>query len=399
MAAPDRLYFTNDDEANRLIASDPFALLVGFALDQQVTVPTAFAGPLKLLQRLGTLDPKAIAATDPARVEAAFREKPAIHRFPGAMAARVHELAATVAEDYGGHAERIWTDARDGDDLRARLAALPGLRRDEDQEPRRGAREALRRRRRRAARAEPPDARRRRLRRRRSSSTRPRSARTRRRNARRRPDRPPDAQRRRPAGGAHGRTRWRTSSQPRSSTLEIAIYDFHLPDDLEADRRERARRRVGARRRGAARVQRRPREEGQRAAAAPHEAGARRGAAVPDRRHPRRPRPDAPQVRDPRPVVGVDRLDELDARLVDARGERDRHRRLEGSGGALLGRLRAALDEAERAAQRQGRDRAGLRGGPADPRLVLSRPRRQARAPDREGDRLGRSAGSGSRRR
>jgi uncharacterized HhH-GPD family protein len=127
MAVPDRLYFTNDDEANRLIASDPFALLVGFALDQQVTVPTAFAGPLKLLQRLGTLDPKAIAATDPARVEAAFREKPAIHRFPGAMAARVHELAATVAEDYGGHAERIWTEARDGDQLRARLAALPGF--------------------------------------------------------------------------------------------------------------------------------------------------------------------------------------------------------------------------------------------------------------------------------
>jgi uncharacterized HhH-GPD family protein len=127
MAAPDRLYFTNDDEANGLIASDPFALLVGFALDQQVTVPTAFTGPLKLRQRLGTLDPTAIAATDPGRVEAAFREKPAIHRFPGAMAARVHELAATVADEYGGRAERVWTDARDGDDLRERLAALPGF--------------------------------------------------------------------------------------------------------------------------------------------------------------------------------------------------------------------------------------------------------------------------------
>jgi len=127
VAAPDRLYFTEDDEANRLIASDPFALLVGFALDQQVTVPTAFTGPLKLKQRLGTLDPTTIAATDPGTVEAAFREKPAVHRFPGAMATRVHELAATVADEYGGHAERLWTDAGDGDELRARIAALPGF--------------------------------------------------------------------------------------------------------------------------------------------------------------------------------------------------------------------------------------------------------------------------------
>ncbi len=127
MAAPDRLYFTDDDEANRLIAEDPFALLVGFALDQQVSVPTAFAGPLKIKQRLGTLDPKAIAETDPARVEAAFREKPAVHRFPGAMAARVHELAATVADEYGGDAGRLWREARDTDELRRRLAALPGF--------------------------------------------------------------------------------------------------------------------------------------------------------------------------------------------------------------------------------------------------------------------------------
>jgi uncharacterized HhH-GPD family protein len=125
--APDRLYFTDDDEANRLIAEDPFALLVGFALDQQVTVPTAFAGPLKIKQRLGTLDPKTIAETDPARVEAVFREKPAVHRFPDAMAARVHELAATIAEEYGGDAGRIWNEARDGDELRRRLAALPGF--------------------------------------------------------------------------------------------------------------------------------------------------------------------------------------------------------------------------------------------------------------------------------
>jgi uncharacterized HhH-GPD family protein len=127
MSAPDRLYYTDDDEANRLIAEDPFALVVGFALDQQVTVPTAFVGPLKIKQRLGTLDPARLAATDPAALEAAFREKPAVHRFPGAMAARVHELAAIVADEYGGNAARIWLEARDGADLRARLTALPGF--------------------------------------------------------------------------------------------------------------------------------------------------------------------------------------------------------------------------------------------------------------------------------
>jgi uncharacterized HhH-GPD family protein len=127
VAAPDRLYFTDDDEANALIASDPFALLVGFALDQQVTVPTAFMGPLKLKQRLGTLDPTTIAATDPATLESAFREKPAVHRFPGAMATRVHDLASAVATEYGGHAERIWTEAADGDELRARIESLPGF--------------------------------------------------------------------------------------------------------------------------------------------------------------------------------------------------------------------------------------------------------------------------------
>jgi uncharacterized HhH-GPD family protein len=127
VAGPDRLYFTDDDEACRLIAQDPFALLVGFALDQQVTVPTAFAGPLKIKQRLGTLDPATIAATDPAALEEAFRAKPAVHRFPGSMAARVQDLAATVTEEYGGNAERIWSEARDADDLRTRIGSLPGF--------------------------------------------------------------------------------------------------------------------------------------------------------------------------------------------------------------------------------------------------------------------------------
>jgi uncharacterized HhH-GPD family protein len=124
---PDRLYFTDDDAANELIATDPFALLMGFALDQQVTVPTAFTGPLKLRQRLGTLDAKRIATTDPAKLEELFRQKPAIHRFPGSMATRVQDLAATIAEDYGGDASRLWTEAADGADLKKRIAALPGF--------------------------------------------------------------------------------------------------------------------------------------------------------------------------------------------------------------------------------------------------------------------------------
>src|SRR3954470_21918289 len=124
---PDRLYFTEDDDANALIATDPLALLIGFALDQQVPVQTAFTGPLKLKQRFGTLDPRSIATADPAQLEQSFREKPAIHRFPGSMAKRVQELAAVIDDEYDGHAERVWTGAADGDDLRRRLGALPGF--------------------------------------------------------------------------------------------------------------------------------------------------------------------------------------------------------------------------------------------------------------------------------
>jgi uncharacterized HhH-GPD family protein len=121
---PDRLYFTDSDEANALIAADPMALLIGFALDQQVTVEKAFAGPLVLRERLGTLDAEALASAD---LDPIFREKPAIHRFPGSMAQRVHELAIHVRDRYAGDAARVWLDAADSTALRENLAAMPGF--------------------------------------------------------------------------------------------------------------------------------------------------------------------------------------------------------------------------------------------------------------------------------
>jgi len=121
---PDRLYFTDSDEANKLIAQDAMALLIGFALDQQVPVPKAFSGPLVLQERVGTLDPAKLAATDLVPV---FQEKPAIHRFPAKMAERVHDLSAHVRDHYGGDAERVWRDAKDGEQLRANIEGLPGF--------------------------------------------------------------------------------------------------------------------------------------------------------------------------------------------------------------------------------------------------------------------------------
>jgi uncharacterized HhH-GPD family protein len=125
--APDRLHFTGNDEADELIARDPLALLIGFALDQQVTLQKAFSGPLELKRRLGSLDAAELAGMDPGELERIFREKPALHRFPGNMARRVQELCRAIVSEYGGRAERIWADASDGDDLRRRLASLPGF--------------------------------------------------------------------------------------------------------------------------------------------------------------------------------------------------------------------------------------------------------------------------------
>ena len=121
------LPFTGNDGADRLLETDPNALLIGFVLDQQVPLQKAFSGPLELRKRIGTLDPGKIAAMDPSKLEQAFRERPALHRFPGSMARRTQELCAALARGYDGNAGRVWTEARTGQELEQRLLALPGI--------------------------------------------------------------------------------------------------------------------------------------------------------------------------------------------------------------------------------------------------------------------------------
>lgn len=123
----DRLHYTGDAAADALLAQDPLALLIGFVLDQQVSVQKAFSGPFELQKRLGSLDAAMIAAIDPAALDAVFRARPAIHRFPGNMARRVQELCTAIVRDHGGDAARVWTGAADGRDLERRLLALPGI--------------------------------------------------------------------------------------------------------------------------------------------------------------------------------------------------------------------------------------------------------------------------------
>jgi uncharacterized HhH-GPD family protein len=125
--APERLPYSGDDEADRLIAADPNALLIGFVLDQQVTVQKAFAGPLEIRRRLGTIDPRKLAGIDPERMREAFATPPAIHRFPGAMADRVRAMATHLATEFDGDASRVWRDATTADEIRQRLATLPGI--------------------------------------------------------------------------------------------------------------------------------------------------------------------------------------------------------------------------------------------------------------------------------
>lgn len=123
----DQLPFTGDSEADRLLVADPLALLIGFVLDQQVPLQKAFSGPLELSRRIGGLDARRIATMDPDALDTVFRERPALHRFPGNMAKRTRELAQYLVERYDGDASRIWREAKDGADLHARLMDLPGF--------------------------------------------------------------------------------------------------------------------------------------------------------------------------------------------------------------------------------------------------------------------------------
>ena len=121
------IVWTQDPAANELLESDPLALLIGMVLDQQVKMEKAFGGPYELKRRLGHLDVRKIASMDPENLDTVFRERPALHRFPGNMARRVQAMCAVVVKDYGGDAESVWRDAKDGDDLAARISKLPGF--------------------------------------------------------------------------------------------------------------------------------------------------------------------------------------------------------------------------------------------------------------------------------
>ncbi len=120
------LYITGDPEADRLLNNDPLALTLGLLLDQQVPMEWAFRGPAKLRERLGHLDVNRIAAMDADQVVAVFCAKPALHRFPAAMARRTHELCAHIVEQYGGDTAAVWSGVDSGDELLRRLDALPG---------------------------------------------------------------------------------------------------------------------------------------------------------------------------------------------------------------------------------------------------------------------------------
>jgi uncharacterized HhH-GPD family protein len=123
------MFLATTDEGNRLLESDPLALLIGMLLDQQVPMEKAFSSPQLLAERLGTdrLDARQIAALDPQAFEAVFRKVPALHRFPAAMAKRVQALAAVIVERYDGDSAAVWMRAADGADLVHRVAALPGF--------------------------------------------------------------------------------------------------------------------------------------------------------------------------------------------------------------------------------------------------------------------------------
>ena len=127
-AMADHLWLTGDPDADRLLETDPFALLVGMLLDQQVTMESAFAGPAKIVGRLGTLDVRAVAEADPEEISALCATPPAVHRYPGSMAGRIQAVAGTVLRDYGGDVTQLWFDGDpDAREVLRRLTALPGF--------------------------------------------------------------------------------------------------------------------------------------------------------------------------------------------------------------------------------------------------------------------------------
>ncbi len=124
------LHLSGDDEADAFVSRDPLALLIGMVLDQQVTIEKAFSSPVELARRLGgdgPLHAASIASMEPDELAAVFKERPALHRYPGSMAARVQAVSRTVAEEYGGKADAIWKGVRSGDELLGRLRSLPGF--------------------------------------------------------------------------------------------------------------------------------------------------------------------------------------------------------------------------------------------------------------------------------
>jgi len=122
------LHLSQDPDADKVISDNSLALLVGMVLDQQITIEKAFSSPAVLAQRMGApLDAATIAAMDPDQLASLFKERPALHRFPGSMAARVQDVCRAVAEEYGNRVEAIWEGVRTGEELVTRLRALPGF--------------------------------------------------------------------------------------------------------------------------------------------------------------------------------------------------------------------------------------------------------------------------------
>src|SRR5260221_14761550 len=121
------IVWTDNDVANRLLCTEPLAILIGMVLDQQVKMEKAFIGPYDLKKRRGGLDAKKSAAMDPEKLDAVFRERPGLHRFPGNMARRVQAMTQVVVNEYGGDAAAVWREAKGGDDLAPRYSKLPGF--------------------------------------------------------------------------------------------------------------------------------------------------------------------------------------------------------------------------------------------------------------------------------